>query len=96
MRLAAKTPRVLILVGLAQVWGVRSVSACAVCFADDDSGLSAGLNAGIAVLLGLALLVQLIVGRFLWKVVKRSRLERDDALGAQQIVQISKKPEAVL
>ncbi len=50
-------------------------AACPVCFGDDGTGLASGLNAGIAVLLGLALLVQVLLARFLWRVAARSREE---------------------
>ena len=63
-------------------------AACPVCFGDDGSGLASGLNAGIAILLGLALFIQVLLVRFFWRVASRSRDEsrrqglRGDAEGA--------------
>ncbi|MEM1245000.1 MAG: hypothetical protein AAGA81_08020 [Acidobacteriota bacterium] len=48
--------------------------ACSVCFGPEEEGtLSAGLNAGIAVLLGLVLVVQVLVVCFFVRAIRRSR-----------------------
>ena len=51
--------------------------ACAVCFGDPDSALTAGMNGGILVLLGVIVSVLGIIGRFMISLRRRMvRLDR--------------------
>ena len=62
----------LVLLGMAMP---ARVFACAACFGRSDSEMAAGLNAGIAVLLGFVVVFWGLFGSFFLYIVRRSRRE---------------------